>query len=117
MKAKPALHVVAMAAALLSCLTFGIPAYADVKVSGPHHVRLGFEAGFPVNDMRADSVTCVSYSATITGMGTLAIDMGADITFSYDRADVVPGGSIPIQVTLHPTNDLARKPPSGRRPT
>jgi len=55
--------------------------------------------------MKSGSVPCVSYDAGFSGNATFAIDLGADLTFSYDRADIVPGGAVPIQVTYTPTND------------
>ena len=79
--------------------------HADVVSPPPQHVRLGFQASFPVSDIKSDSVPCVSYSASFSGNATFAVNLGADLTFSYDRADIVPGGSVPIQVTYTPTND------------
>src|SRR4029077_9564513 len=55
--------------------------------------------------MKSGSVPCVSYDVSFSGNATFAIDLGADLTFSYDRADIVPGGAVPIQVTYTPTND------------
>lgn len=78
---------------------------SNLVVSPPQHVRLGFRAGFPIAQNRSDSVPCASYSFSVNGSASLAIDLGADLTFAYDRADIVPGGSVPIQITYTPTND------------
>jgi hypothetical protein len=103
--AKHALRHGAAAASVLTVFTFTGPVRADVVTSPPQHVRLGFQASFPVSDMKSGSEPCVSYSASFSGNATFAVDLGADLTFSYDRADIVPGGAVPIQVTYTPTND------------
>jgi hypothetical protein len=73
--------------------------------SPAQHVRLGFSSSLPIAGARSGSVTCASYSFSINGAANIAVDMGADVTFAYDRADLVPGGSVPIQITYTPTND------------
>ena len=103
--AKQALRHGAVAASVLTVFAFTEPARADIKTSPPQHVRLGFQATFPVSDMKSGSEPCVSYNASFTGSATYAVDLGADLVFSYDRADIVPGGAVPIQVTYTPTND------------
>jgi hypothetical protein len=102
---RPTIRFAAAPALLLSCLSVGGTARADVVMSPPHHRRLGFMTSFPVADSRSDSITCVSYSFSVNGNANLAVNMGADVTFSYDRADVVPGGNVPIHITYTPTND------------
>ena len=74
-------------------------------VSPPQHLRLGFRSDFPFSVGRSDSVTCASYSFDVTGSASMVVDMGADVTFSYDRGDLIPGGNVPVQVTYAPTND------------
>lgn len=70
------------------------------------HLRLGFTTGFPISGNRSGSAPCVSYAARIqNGAANLAVNMGANVSFSYDRADLKPGGNVPIQVTYTPTND------------
>jgi hypothetical protein len=103
--ARHALRHGAAAASVLTVFAFTEPARADIKTSPPQHVRLGFQATFPVSDMKSGSEPCVSYSASFSGNATYAVDLGADLVFSYDRADIVPGGAVPIQVTYTPTND------------
>src|SRR5690606_15637554 len=40
----------------------------------------------------------------ISGTATIRVDMEAEVTISYDREDVVPGGSVPVQFTYTPLN-------------
>jgi len=84
---------------------------ADVIVTTTRHVRLGATATFPFSTTRGDEVCLIpdptggclvdvaSCSFTIDGTATLTVDMGADVTLTYDRTDLVPGGSVPIDVT------------------
>lgn len=80
---------------------------APAPVSQTQHVQLGFSTSFPFSDSRSDSAIAgaVSYHFDFVGTATMAADMGADITFTYDRADLVPGGTVPVQITYTPTND------------
>jgi hypothetical protein len=94
--ARHALRHGAAAASVLTVFAFTEPARADIKTSPPQHVRLGFQATFPVSDMKSGSEPCVSYNASFTGSATYAVDLGADLVFSYDRADIKPGGAVPI---------------------
>jgi hypothetical protein len=103
--ARHALRHGAATASVLIVFSFAGPVRADVVTSPPQHVRLGFQASFPVSDTKNGSVPCVSYNASFSGNATFAVDLGADLTFSYDRADIVPGGAVPIQVTYTPTDD------------
>lgn len=90
---------------VFSVLLLTCTARADV-VSRTQHLRLGFNAGFPIAANRSDSVPCVSYNLTVgNGSASLMVDMGADVTLSYDRANIVPGGSVPVELTYTPTND------------
>ncbi len=77
----------------------------EVVTPPPQHLRLGFTTSFPIATSRSGSKSCVSYDASINGAANLAVDMGADISFSYDRADLLPGGNVPIQITNTPTDD------------
>lgn len=86
-------------------------------VTTTRHVRLGATATFPFHTTRGDELCLIpdptggclidvaSYSFTIDGTATLTVDMGADVTLTYDRTDLVPGGSVPIDVTYTPTDD------------
>lgn len=77
----------------------------NLVVSPPQHARLGFTAHFPLSEVRSDSVPCASYSFSVNGSADIAVDMGADLTFAYDRANILPGGNVPVQITYTPTND------------
>jgi len=79
---------------------------SHLVVSPPQHVRLGFRSDFPLAVGRSDSVTCASYSFSVNGSASIVVDMGADVTFAYDRKDIVPDGSVPLQITYTPTNDV-----------
>jgi hypothetical protein len=105
--ARKILRFASAAATLLPCLSFAGPIRAQEIVTPPaQHLRLGFRTSFPINAVRNDSVTCVDYNfSVVNGTARLAVDMGADVAFSYDRKDLLPGGSVPIQVTYTPTND------------
>ena len=75
------------------------------------HVRLGFNAEFDFGDSRSDVIEglfgedLISYNFGIDGTANITADMGVDITVSYDRADIVPGGTVPVEITYTPTND------------
>jgi hypothetical protein len=85
-------------------------------VSTTEHVELGFDATVPLNASTGDSTclgviidgTCVGvtafYSMSLSGTMEVRVDMGADVTFEYDRTDIVPGGSVPVEITYTPTN-------------
>lgn len=96
----------------LSPLTNDRAAQADPDiVEVTQHIRLGFDAQFDFGDSRSDTVEglfgedLISYSFGINGTANITADMGADITMRYDRADIVPGGTIPVEVVYTPTND------------
>ena len=89
-------------------------ASAGPIASGTAHVRLGFDATAPISEHAGDSKSLcplvppglpagVSYSIDVTGNANLRVDMGADVTFSYDKANVVAGGVLPVNVTYTPT--------------
>jgi hypothetical protein len=99
-----------MVAGLLACTPdhdheVSISTKSTIVVSPPQHVRLGFRARLPFSDGRSGGVPCASYSFAINGSGGITVDMGANLVFSYDRADILPGGHVPIQITYTPTND------------
>jgi thrombospondin type 3 repeat protein len=98
-------HVMRFATAAILCLSLAGPAHAQDVNPPPQHLRLGFAASFPISDGRSGSEPCFTYDFTIAGSGSIQANMGADVAFSYNRADLLPGGDIPIQVTYTPTND------------
>jgi hypothetical protein len=91
-----------------------VPATAlAAPVSQTIHRQLGFQATVPFDETDDDSIEvcapfCVdvaSYSVRAVGTANIRVALGFDVTFTYDPADVVPGGSVPISVTYTPTND------------
>lgn len=82
-------------------------------VSQTFHRQLGFQASVPFDEGDSDSVEvcapfCIdvaSYEVRAIGTANIRVALGFDVTFSYDPADVLPGGSVPISVTYTPTND------------
>lgn len=107
------------AALLLSSglLALATPAQADTTVSQQRHVALGFTASVAAADVISDGVDLCpplpapgliaggSYEVSYSGSASLAVDMGADVGFSYDRKDVKPGASVPVNVSYTPTDD------------
>jgi len=91
-----------------------VPAAAlAAPVSQTFHRQLGFQATVPFDESDSDSIEvcapfCVdiaSYSVRAVGTANIRVALGFDVTFTYDPADVVPGGSVPISVSYTPTND------------
>jgi hypothetical protein len=95
----------------------GAPAQADTNVSQQKHVALGFTASVSAFDEIEDSLDLCppvptpgligggSYKLTYSGSASLAVDMGAEVGFAYDREDVKPGASVPVDVSYTPTDD------------
>src|SRR6266705_2471314 len=93
----------------------GIPtATAGPIASGTAHVRLGFDATAPISEHKGDSVSLcplvppglpagVSYSIDRTGNANPPVDNGAGGVFLYDKANVVAGGVLPVNITYTPT--------------
>ncbi|MGH2445417.1 MAG: hypothetical protein ACRDGD_05185 [Candidatus Limnocylindria bacterium] len=86
-------------------------------VSQTFHHQLGFEADVPFDQTESDSsevclpfcVEVASYSVHAVGTAHVRVALGVDVTFSYDTADVLPGGSVPISVTYTPTDDAGNE--------
>lgn len=83
-------------------------------VTQTKHVRLGCKMDIPfqknIHEEQWDYF--LGFWTYIAGLdldldGTihLEMDMGADISISYDPADFVPGGILPVSITYTPTND------------
>ena len=97
--------LVAMLVAVLALAILPSTATAATVESRTTHVRLGFTSTFPINDGMKEGVAGVDYEFSATGTATLAVALGADITVAYDRKDLVPGGTVPVDVTFTPTDD------------
>jgi hypothetical protein len=68
-------------------------------------VRLGLAGDMSFSRHLSDDIVVASYDIDIDADVDLIVDLGADITFEYDRSDVVPGGAVPFQITYTPTAD------------
>jgi hypothetical protein len=93
-------------AIVLSLLAIPVSAGAlDNTLS--QHVRLGFAAQLPINENISDDC-CLGageYTVGFVGNASLVVDMGADLDVTYDLADLVDGGSMPLAIAYTPTND------------
>ena len=86
-------------------------------VSTTVHRQIGFEASVPFDQTKSDSedvcapfcVEVASYEVRAIGTANIRVALGVDVTFSYDPADVVPGGNVPISVTYTPTDDAGNE--------
>jgi hypothetical protein len=90
----------------LALLAVSVPAVA-LDVTQSEHVRLGFTAQLPIDETISDSC-CLGagdYEIEFDGQASLVVDMGADLDVTYDLADLVGGGSMPIAIAYTPTND------------
>jgi hypothetical protein len=92
---------------VLSLLAIPVSAGAlDATLSD--HVRLGFAAEFPINESISDDC-CLGageYTVGFNGAASLVVDMGADVDVTYDLADLIDGGSLPLAIAYTPTNDV-----------
>ena len=108
------------AAALLSSLILvatgmivAPPTVLAAPVSQTFHHQLGFEADVPFDETESDSedvclpicAEVASYEVRAVGTAHIRVALGVDVTFSYDPANVLPNGSVPISVTYTPTDD------------
>ncbi len=109
------LPTAAAAAALILALAAPAATSAASPVTLTDHVALGFDATIPFSESKSDSEDiCVlglppiggaGYSVSINGEANVRMDMGADVALTYDREDLLPGGSLPVSVSYTPTND------------
>ncbi|HEX5591255.1 MAG TPA: hypothetical protein VFX65_13270 [Candidatus Limnocylindrales bacterium] len=105
--------MMSMALAFATAMAPGIALANPDPVTMTVHRQLGFEADVPFNEGDSDSedvclplcVEVASYSVNAVGTAHIRVALGIDVTFSYDPADVLPGGSVPISVTYTPTDD------------
>lgn len=70
-------------------------------------IRLGFNATFPFGPSISGDCCfgAFSYDIDVNTPIVLLMDLGVDVEFQYDRADILPGGSVPIKITYTPTGD------------
>ena len=85
--------------------------FAQTETTITEHVRLGFTTSYSfsegINDVIEDLVgwDLITYDFAINGEAELIVDMGVDIALTYDKADVLPGQPIEVQITYTPTDD------------
>lgn len=74
------------------------------------HITLGFNTVIPVsaNPMgclaTVPIVGCIfSFNIAFTGTAFVSVNLGADLTMTYDPTNITPGGTVPVHVTYTPT--------------
>ncbi len=77
-------------------------------------MQLGFSTSFTITpaDLHDEAcfIVCASYTiSNINLVANVVLDMGADVSLSYEREDVIPGGSVPLQITYTPTDDAGNE--------
>jgi len=100
-------RIYAVLAALGLVSALAAPAAAETPASETIHVELGFSMELEIDESVSDGLLGIDYEFSVAGTGEIAVDLGADITISYDREDLVPGGLVPVEVTLTPTDDAS----------
>ena len=88
---------------------------AAVDTTSTQHARLGLQTTFTFGSKNLDCLDdCVEeffgndligYFFGVSGSANVTIDLGADVSLTYDRTAIVPGGSLPVTFTYTPTND------------
>ncbi len=85
--------------------------HAQTEVTITEHLRLGFNATFTFDENIDDALLgpfgeeLINYEFDINGTANVMVDMGVDITLTYDTADILPGQPMPLQITYTPTDD------------
>ncbi len=86
------------------------PVHATTPATITKHIDLGFTASIPINLQTGDVCDfslggCVfSHNLGFVGTADIKVDLGADLSISYDPSLLVPGGSLPVTVTYTPTS-------------
>ena len=107
------------AAVALAALIATFAAPAVTRAATPNtlteHVALGFDATVPISESFSDGddicflglppIGGASYSVSVNGNAGVRMDMGADVSLTYDREQLLPGGALPVSVAYTPTND------------
>jgi hypothetical protein len=68
--------------------------------------RLGFSASLPINDSRHGEELggLVTFDFSVNGNASVTADMPANVKITYDRANLLPGGTIPVQFSYTPVD-------------
>jgi hypothetical protein len=87
---------------------------AAVDTTSTKHARLGLQSTFAFDknlDCLDDCIEgpfgedLIGYFFGVSGSANVTIDLGADLSLTYDRTAIVPGASLPVTFTYTPTND------------
>ena len=100
-------------AALLPVLATAGPAVAVTPASQTIHIELGFTTAVEFSEVESDGFLGIDWEFSVDGAGELRVDLGADVTITYDREDLLPNGMVPVEVTYTPTDDAAPEEPQG----
>ena len=68
---------------------------------------LGFDARFPFSANPSDGNLAGSFSFNVNGTARIVTSLGATLDATYDRADLVPGGSVPVSLRYTPRTTRA----------
>jgi hypothetical protein len=106
----PALTAIACLLAFSPAVVIPASAGADPVVTLTKHVQLGFNLNAPISTHPSGCLASVlggcifNYDLAFTGTADVFAEIPADITLSYNSADLVPGGSVPVHFTYTPTS-------------
>ncbi len=100
-------RIVAVAAAFALTLVLVAPAAAATPASETIHVELGFSTEVDISEVETGDMLGINWEFAVDAVGEIRVDLGADITISYNREDLVPGGTVPVDVIFQPTNDAS----------
>lgn len=90
-------------------LPFRFASTSGTPVTITKHVEIGFTSNIPINFHNGPTCDfsifgCVfSHSFSFVGNAVLIIDLGVDVSISYDPSLIVPSGSLPVTITYTPT--------------
>lgn len=82
---------------------------SQVPVTLTRHVNLGFNTSTPI---AANPTACLatvfglcvfSFNINFVGTASVSASIGADVSMTYNPANLVPGGRVPVQLTYTPT--------------
>ncbi len=104
---KPVRRKVAPLFPLAALLLAGSGSSAQAQVvTVDRQVRLGFHTSVPFAESRNGSEVggAVTYQIGFDGTAELTTDLGVNLSLSYNRADLVPGGTVPVQISYTPVD-------------
>src|SRR5579862_6632204 len=90
-------------------MPFQIASASGDPVTITKHVDIGFSSNIPINFHDGPKCdfsifACVfSHFVSFVGNAVLKIDLGVDVSITYDPSLIVPSGSLPVTITYTPT--------------